>query len=449
MTNTHARATRLAAALLATCLLASAGATAAEKKKAPAPGAPSAWKPLFDGKSLAGWKANEATESFTVMDGAIVANGKPRSHLFYVGDDQPFVDFELEADVMTRPNSNGGIYFHTAWQEAGWPRQGFEVQVNNTYKDKNKTASLYEVVNVTEPPAADDKWFKLGIKVQGKRVVTSVDGKVLVDYTEPAGKQPGKDFTRVLDRGTFALQAHDAGSTVLFKNLRVRRLAAASGAEGEAIVPKKRIALWNGKDLGGWTADVPAKDTDPNVPDSFVVRDGLLVSRGTPGGHLMTNATYRNYRLEVEYRFPDKGGNCGVLVHASRPRALYKMFPQSIEVQMMHENAGDFWCIEENIEVPDMEARRPRKEPGQRFGGGPQDARRIVNLTDGSEKPLGQWNQMVIEARDRGIKVWVNGQLVNDGQNATTDRGKIALQAEGTEVEFRKVVLLPLKAAKK
>jgi len=147
-------------------------------------------------------------------------------------------------------------------------------------------------------------------------------------------------------------------------------------------------------------------------------------------------------------RFPGKGGNCGVLVHASKPRALYQMFPQSIEVQMMSGNAGDFWCIQEDIKVPDMETRRPRK-PNEKWGGAEGDARRILNLTDGSEKPLGEWNTMVIEARGRSLTVWVNGDKVNDGFDATADRGKIALQAEGTEVEFRKVEIGPLPAATK
>jgi hypothetical protein len=203
------------------------------------------------------------------------------------------------------------------------------------------------------------------------------------------------------------------------------------------------IPLFNGKDLSGWTADVPEADKNPNVSPSFIVRDGLLVSMGQPRGHLVTDASYSNYRLEVEYRFPKNAGNCGVLVHASRPRALSSMFPQSIEVQMQSGQAGDFWCIQENIEVPEMEKRRPRKE-GQAFGGGPQDARRILNLTDDSEKPLGEWNRMVIECRDREIKVWVNDDLVNHGFNATAAHGKIALQAEGTEVEFRKVLLTRL-----
>ena len=156
----------------------------------------------------------------------------------------------------------------------------------------------------------------------------------------------------------------------------------------------------------------------------------MLVSKGKPEGHLVTKQAYRDYRLEAEYRFPGKGGNCGVLVHASKPRALYKMFPQSIEVQMNSGDAGDFWCIQEDIKVPDMEKRRPRK-PNEKWGGAEGDARRILNLTDGSEKPLGQWNTMVIEARGRSITVWVNGDLVNNGFDATADRGKIAHPGRG------------------
>ena len=223
---------------------------------------------------------------------------------------------------------------------------------------------------------------------------------------------------------------------------------AATAKPVKARVPKKVIKLWNGKDLTGWTADVPPKDTDPTLPDSFIVRNGVLVSKGTPKGHLISNEAFKDYRLEVEYRFPGAGGNCGVLVHASTPRALYKMFPQSIEVQMKAGDAGDFWVIREDIEAPDMEKRRPKKE-GQKWGGTEADARRIINLTDDSEKPLGEWNNMVVEARADTIKVWVNGTLVNEGSKATASSGKLALQAEGTEVEFRKVEIGPLPRAKK
>jgi hypothetical protein len=211
------------------------------------------------------------------------------------------------------------------------------------------------------------------------------------------------------------------------------------------VAPTATIALFNGHDLSNWEADVPDRDTAPNLRPSFIIRDGRLVSLGTPEGHLVTRQQYRDYRLQAEYRFAGKPGNCGLLVHASRPRALYKMFPQSIEVQMNSGDAGDFWVIQEDIEVPDMEKRRPR-EPGQKWGGAEGDARRVLNLTDGSEKPLGQWNTMVVEVRGRSITVWVNGDLVNNGINASVDHGKIAVQAEGAEVEFRKIEIGPLPA---
>jgi hypothetical protein len=203
------------------------------------------------------------------------------------------------------------------------------------------------------------------------------------------------------------------------------------------------VSLFNGKDLTGWTVDVPDADKNPNISPTFIVRSNLLVSLGKPNGHLITEKEHRNYRLDVEYRFAKGPGNCGVLVHASKPRALYGMFPQSIEVQMLSGNAGDFWVIQEDVEVPDMVQRRG---PQEKWGGTEKHNRRILNLTDKSEKPVGDWNHMRIECLDRTIKVWVNGDLVNEGSKATADHGKIALQAEGAEVEFRRVEITPLEA---
>lgn len=203
----------------------------------------------------------------------------------------------------------------------------------------------------------------------------------------------------------------------------------------------KTISLFNGVDLEGWHWDVPAMDDDPELRNPFIVRDSMLVSLGRPLGHLITDSTYKNYRLEVEYRFPGRPGNCGVLVHASTPRALYKMFPASIEAQMQHLHAGDFWVIAEDIETPDMEERRG---PRERWGGTEDKARRITKLVDGAENPPGEWNTMIIECLDDKIKVWVNGKLVNYGFNATVTEGQIALQAEGSEVEFRTLLLTPI-----
>ncbi len=206
------------------------------------------------------------------------------------------------------------------------------------------------------------------------------------------------------------------------------------------------MSLFNGVDLKGWHADVPGKDKNPDTAASFIVRDGNLVSMGEPRGHLITDSVFENYRLEVEYRFAGKPGNCGVLVHASTPRALYKMFPKSLEVQMQHQDAGDFWCIEEDITVANMEAQRGPKE---NWGVSAGKGRRIKNLTDDSEKPLGEWNSMRIECFKDQVRVWVNGILVNDGYNCTATKGQIALQAEGAEVEFRKIVINGIKKLSK
>ena len=213
------------------------------------------------------------------------------------------------------------------------------------------------------------------------------------------------------------------------------------GSEASVPTAPEPIALFNGVDLAGWYMDIPRADENPDVPASFVVRDGLLVSEGRPQGHLITNASFRDYRLVVEYRWPGEPGNCGVLVHASVPRRLYGMFPQSIECQMHATNAGDFWCIGEDITVPDMEARRG---PSENWGVDGRKARRIRNLTDDSERPAGEWNRMVIECRGDEIDVWINGDHVNHGFDCTADHGKIAIQAEGAVCEFRKVELTPL-----
>ena len=225
------------------------------------------------------------------------------------------------------------------------------------------------------------------------------------------------------------------------KKLIIVSIIAMATLSCKSLPQRQSENLFNGKDLTGWHVDVPKMDKDPEVKSPFIVRNGLLISLGKPNGHLISDAVYKNYRLEVQYRFAGKPGNCGVLVHASAPRALYDMFPKSIEVQMFHKNAGDFWCIVEDISVPDMEQRRGPKEEWGIIEG---KKRRILNLTDDSEKPVGEWNTMVIECLNNSIMVWVNDDLVNHGFDCTAEKGQIALQAEGSEVEFRKVQLTPI-----
>ena len=179
---------------------------------------------LFDGKTFDGWKmAQEHTNTWKIEAGALVAHGD-RCHLFYVGENQPFKNFDLKVEVMTEPGSNGGIYFHTRYQAEDWPAGGFECQVNNTHSDWKKTASLYDLVNIAQSPAQDGKWWTQEIIVKDNSVTVLIDGKKIFEYNEPPGTQAGKRFEHKLGQGTFALQGHDPKSVVRYRNIRVKRL---------------------------------------------------------------------------------------------------------------------------------------------------------------------------------------------------------------------------------
>jgi hypothetical protein len=180
------------------------------------------WVPLFDGKSLEGWKANENPQTFSVKDGVLVVKGD-RSHLFYNGSVQnhEFKNFEFKAEVMTKEKANSGIFIHTGFQESGWPSKGYEIQVNNTHGDPKKTAGIYGVKDNAEAPAKDNEWFTIHVKVEGKRIITKVNDKQIIDFTEPA--EVG-NTTRKLSTGTFAIQGHDPGSEVHYRNISVKPL---------------------------------------------------------------------------------------------------------------------------------------------------------------------------------------------------------------------------------
>ncbi|MBN1851736.1 MAG: DUF1080 domain-containing protein [Pirellulales bacterium] len=182
------------------------------------------WIRLFDGKSLGDWKPNEHPENWSVQDGCIVASG-PRSHLFYMGKENEFTNFHLRAEVKADPGSNSGIFFHTKWQDEGWPEHGYESQVNISHGDPVKSGSLYNTVKLYQEDIAkvglkDNIWWTQEIIVQGKHVLVKLNGKTVIDYTEPDDKQG----TVRLGQGTFALQAHDPKSRAFFRKIEVKRL---------------------------------------------------------------------------------------------------------------------------------------------------------------------------------------------------------------------------------
>jgi hypothetical protein len=211
------------------------------------------WVTIFDGTSMEGWKSStDNPAAFSIVDGTLKLNGE-RAHLFYVGPDgnADFANFELKLKVKTMPNSNSGVYLHTKYQAEGWPEAGYEAQVNASHKDPKKTGSLYAVMNMyvdmsedAEKPAApylmmdqrgmnlvlpeapheDGEWFDYEIKVEDKTITISVNGKTTVKFTEPpnwAGAGPNMPGRKV-SSGTVALQAHDPGSTVFFKDIQLK-----------------------------------------------------------------------------------------------------------------------------------------------------------------------------------------------------------------------------------
>lgn len=196
------------------------------------------WVSLFDGVSLDGWRASESPGTFSVADREIVARG-PRAHLFYVGPiaAHNWTDFELILEVRTSPGANSGVYFHTHYQEEGWPESGYQVQINNTNPYPSRTGGLYGVDDRLVTPVRDHEWFTLSVRVEGKRIITKVNDEVICDYTEPdRPKRRDEVKGSVLSHGTFALQGHDEDSEIRFRNIRVR-VPPAMSAHVPAVFP--------------------------------------------------------------------------------------------------------------------------------------------------------------------------------------------------------------------
>lgn len=201
---------------------------------------------LFDGKSLNGWTATEEnSSSFVVENGELICRGG-KAHLFYTGDvgKANFKNFELALKIKTTANSNSGVYFHTKYQKEGWPKVGFEAQVNSTHSDPKKTGSLYGIVNVWAPekeegkylarvdkegeiyvlqpkaPSVDGEWFDYHIKVQDNSITIKVNGVTTINWVQPKGWNK----SRKIGSGTVALQAHDPKSVTHYKEVKIKVL---------------------------------------------------------------------------------------------------------------------------------------------------------------------------------------------------------------------------------
>ena len=216
----------VAAAILAGCACNAADSAASKPKTGQIGHVDSEGFTLISDGSWTGWKVNESQASWSLADGGFKAQGE-RSHNFYTGPLAPFKDFELKVDVKTAPNSNGGIYIHTKYQDSGWPWGGYETQVNQTQGDWRKSGSIYSVQDVKadklEGVVRDNEWYTHHVIVKGNRVQIFLNGKLVNDFTEEAGRKAGKDFERKLSEGTIAFQAHDPKSIVQYRNVRVKK----------------------------------------------------------------------------------------------------------------------------------------------------------------------------------------------------------------------------------
>ncbi len=244
------------------------------------------WQSLFDGKTLEGWKASENPNSFKVVDGQIACDG-PRAHLFYVGPDEKadYKNFELSVEAMTRNGANSGVYFHTAFQESGFPKKGFEAQVLNLrtgeggYRENKLTGSLYGIRNVYKPMVQDGEWFTLHVSVRGKHIQIKVNDLLMVDYAEPPNGPDVPDHPgRKLGHGTFALQCHDAGSKVLYRNLRVKRLP---DELPESAQPGTGLTDYDREIIRLGAANYPVVNYHVHLKGGLTLEEALALSRKT------------------------------------------------------------------------------------------------------------------------------------------------------------------------
>lgn len=243
------------------------------------------WVSLFDGETLEDWKASESDASWQIENGAIVTSGS-RSHLFYTGNvnNSKFKNFELKAKVKTTEYSNSGIYFHTSYQESGWPSKGYECQIvnsvfqaeNSGYTERKMTGSLYGVRNVAKAPVSDNEWFDYHIIVQGKTIKIYINKNLIVDYTEPEKALRLEDMKeRLLDQGTFALQCHDPASKVYFKDIKVRPLADDLPTLGQALVD----SLYQKKLLQASKHQIPIADLHVHLKKGLTMEQTLEHAR--------------------------------------------------------------------------------------------------------------------------------------------------------------------------
>ena len=401
------------------------------------------WKVLFDGtstaafKSFAGKDGKMPAKGWTVEGGALTcAKGGGGGDIETIDE---FEDFEFSLEFKCTAGANSGIMYRVAdGKDYPW-RTGPEFQILDDEKHadgkdpKHRAGSLYDLIapppvspGSTKARAPAEQWNTATVRISNGLLTHFLNGEKTaecrIDGAEWKAMIAGSKFKDMAGfgmekKGHIALQDH--GDEVSFRNIRVRDLKAKLPGE---------VALFNGKDFDGWTW-FTNDEGKTKLADVFSMKDGLVSDKGQPNGYIATTALYTSYVLRVSWRWdapPAKAANSGVLLRVG-PKD--EVWPRSIEAQLMAGNAGDFYSI----------GNFPMKGDPARSKG------RHVAHTMGNERPQGEWNEYEIIVDGPTIILSVNGAELNRATECEATAGRIAIQAEGGQIWFKDVRLVPLK----
>ena len=379
---------------------------------------------LFNGKDLTGWTPylrggqGDPKNTWSVKDGVIACTGKPSG---YIRTEVDYADYKLHVEWRwPGKGGNSGVLVHMSGKDTVWPKSieaqlmsgnagDFFVIGGTDFKEHKGQKGRRTPKAAKSSEKALGEWNSYDIICKGGSILPYVNGVLQNTATEATVKS-----------GKICLQSE--GRPIEFRNVYVEPVKAGP------IVPDKKIVLFNGKDLTGWVPYLrpPKGGETPDPKNTWSVKDGVIICKGTPAGYIRTKVDYADYKLHVEWRWPGKGGNSGVLVHMSGKDLVW---PRSLECQLMSGNAGDFWLIGGGVDFKEHKGMEGRRKPK----GKPS-----------SEKPLGQWNTYEIICKGDSVLPYVNGVLQNTATEATVKSGKICLQSEGQLIEFRNIYIEPV-----
>jgi len=396
--------------------------------------AATAQTPLTDGKTFDGWEG-DTTQQWRIEDGAFTSGAldKKQARNDYLATKKEFGDFELTLKWRLQGTEgfvNGGVHFRSKRVPKGTEVSGFQADLGAGYdgalydhlrRSKVIQRPSKEVLEKARKPTGE--WNDYRIRAEGSRIQIWLNGVQTVDYTET---DPSVETT-----GIIAIQIHgNSNAIVSYKDIAITELTA-----GNVIRPTTKVDLFDGKSLDGWTPFSPAKKQGKDIPPTdakvWSVQDGVIHCEGKPSGYLRTNKDYADYQLHLEWRWVGKPTNSGVLLHKTGPDVLW---PTSVEAQVMHENAGDFYLINLSSLIVN----------GKQLGPVVKPYLRAKKLEPSSENPPGEWNRYDIVCEGDSIRLTVNGVLQNKGTGAKPSSGAICLQSEGSPIQFRNIYLKPL-----